>query len=321
MMGIPWVYSAILAFEGQVSVFNYQSSKKMHSHDDHHHHPQQHLSQQQQPPPPPRFPDYRDLLPTPPPPGDVPSCAEGGVLGVLPGTCGCLQATEVIKLILGRSVDELLVGRVLVMDAMRMKFSTIGLSCQPDRAPIAELIDYQGFCGAPTTVQISAVSSSSGGGGSSSSGNGDTQSNGRTMDEDDVDAYTGVLNGSSATATTATTTITTTTATKMFHTIAPQDALDKLLHGWTPFVLDVRLHTEHVIVALPFTDRVQPHRTVHVRDIPAQGDVLVYCKAGVRGQKACRALMEQGVDPARLFNLEGGILRWQKDVDASMPRY
>jgi sulfur-carrier protein adenylyltransferase/sulfurtransferase len=318
MMGLPWVYSAILAFEGQVSVFNYQSKKKMH---DNHHHPQHQHQQQPPPPPPPRFPDYRDLLLTPPPPGDVPSCAEGGVLGVLPGTCGCLQATEVIKPILGRSVDELLVGRVLVMDAMHMKFSTIGLSFQLDRAPLAELIDYQGFCGAPTgaAVQISATTSSSGGGSSSSSSNGDLQWNGRTMDEDDVDAGTGMLNGSSATTATATTTATTTS--QMFHTIAPQDALDKLMHGWTPFVLDVRLPTEHAIVALPFTDRVQPHRTVHVRDIPAQGDVLVYCKAGVRGQKACRALMEQGVDADRLFNLDGGILRWQKDVDASMPRY
>lgn len=64
MLGLPWVYSAILAFEGQLSTFNYKGG-----------------------------PDYRDLLPVPPPPGDVPSCAEGGVLGVLPGTMGCLQVS------------------------------------------------------------------------------------------------------------------------------------------------------------------------------------------------------------------------------------
>lgn len=120
MGGTPWVYSAILAFEGQMSVFNYQGG-----------------------------PTYRDLLPTPPPPGDVPSCAEGGVLGVLPGTMGCLQATEVIKILLKRKPDEITSGRVLVFDALKMKFSNIGLKRQIGRKEVKELIDYQGFCAGP----------------------------------------------------------------------------------------------------------------------------------------------------------------------------
>ena len=244
----PWIYSAILAFEGQLATFNVHGS-----------------------------PDYRDLLPTPPPPGDVPSCAEGGVLGVLPGTMGCLQATEAIKLILGKG--DLLTGRVLVFDALQLKFSEVGLSRNPDRTPIAELIDYQGFCGGPTQTV--------------------TPPDGRTMDEEAFDA----------------------SEAPSFHSLDPKEALHKLQAGWSPYVLDVRLPTEHDIVSLPFTDSVVPHRTVRIRDIPVDGDVLVYCKAGVRGKKACHILIEQGVAPDRLYNLDGGIMRWQKDVDPSMPRY
>lgn len=255
MQGIPWVYAAILAFEGQMSVFNYHNG-----------------------------PDYRDLLPTPPPPGDVPSCAEGGVLGVLPGTMGCLQATEVIKMILQRG--EVCSGRVLVFDALAMKFNHVGLARQENRPSIDELIDYQGFCAGPKAVAKTSTLSDTGGE--------------RTMDEAESD----------------------TTASADFHSIGPQEALDKMVRdGWSPWVLDVRLQTEHEIVALPFTDRVAPHRTVRVKDIPAQGDVLVYCKAGVRGKKACNRLIEHGVDASRLYNLEGGIMKWQAEVDPSMPRY
>jgi len=257
IQGVPWVYAAILAFEGQLSVFNYQGG-----------------------------PDYRDLLPTPPPPGEVPSCAEGGVLGVLPGTLGCLQATEVIKLLLGKG--DICSGRVLVFDALAMKFNQVGLSRQKDRPDITELIDYQGFCAGPKIVTVSPSGSTSG----------------RTMDETESESPENNDGGPS------------------FHSIDPHQALDKLVNqGWNPWVLDVRLPTEHDIVALPFTDKVVPHRTVRVQDIPAQGDVLVYCKAGIRGKKACHRLIKNGVDPSRLYNLDGGIMRWQKDVDNSMPRY
>jgi len=257
MMGLPWVYSAILAFEGQISTFNC---------------------------PPGVGPDYRDLLPTPPPPGDVPSCAEGGVLGVLPGTFGCLQATEALKYIMyGSDTSRLICDRVLVMDAMTMKFSDIGLVRDSNRPPIDELIDYQGFCGGPQTSPTPA------------------ESNARTMDEAEADMP-------------ATVEVT-------YHSIDPADCLKKLTSGWTPWVLDVRLQTENDIVKLPFTDKVSPHRTVRVTDIPVKGDVLVYCKAGVRGKKACNRLIELGVDPKRLYNLSGGIMKWQKEVDPSMPRY
>jgi adenylyltransferase/sulfurtransferase len=260
ILGIPWVYSAILAFEGQLSVFNLNGNG----------------------------PTYRDLLPEPPPPGDVPSCAEGGVLGVLPGTMGCLQATEVIKLILGRT-EGLASGRIILFDAMAMKFSEVGLSKLPDRQTITELIDYQGFCAGPKTPAVETKS----------------KTGGRTMDEAEesaVDESSSSLDAS-------------------FHSLLPQECLEKLSSGWSPWVLDVRLQTEHDIVALPFTDKVVPHRSVRVDHIPKQGDVLIYCKAGLRGKKACAQLIALGVDSDRLYNLDGGIMRWQKEVDPRMPRY
>lgn len=251
--GVPWIYSAILAFEGQLSTFNFQGG-----------------------------PDYRDLLPTPPNPGDVPSCAEGGVLGVLPGTMGCLQATEALKIILGHN-DGVLSGRVLAFDALQMRFTEMGLERRKVREEITSLIDYQGFCGGPQAPPAKPPSG------------------GRTVDETEEDA--------------------TLSTSQNFHNIDPNETLDKLVGGWSPYVLDVRLQTENDIVQLPFTDRVVPHRTVRVTDIPTDGDVLVYCKAGIRGKKACATLISQGVDPERLYNLDGGIMRWRQDVDNSMPKY
>jgi len=98
--GTPWVYGAILRFEGQVSVFGHQGG-----------------------------PRYRDLFPTPPPPGATPSCAEAGVLGVLPGIIGSLQAMEVLKLLL--DIGEPLSGRVLLYDALATRFNTLRLDPRP----------------------------------------------------------------------------------------------------------------------------------------------------------------------------------------------
>mgnify|MGYP006195979195 CR=1 FL=1 len=126
LTGKPNVYGSIFRFEGQVSIF--WGAKG---------------------------PCYRCLFPEPPPPGLVPSCAEGGVLGVLPGIIGSLQANEVIKLILGEG--EPMIGRLLLFDALRMRFRELSLKKDPD-CPLCsenptqtELIDYQEFCGIPGT--------------------------------------------------------------------------------------------------------------------------------------------------------------------------
>ncbi len=116
LLNKPFIYGSILWFEGQVSVFNYQGG-----------------------------PTYRDLFPEPPPPGAVPSCAEGGVLGVLCGVIGSLQATETIKVIL--NLGDTLSGRLLLYDALKMKFRELKLRPHPDRPVIKELIDYEQFCG------------------------------------------------------------------------------------------------------------------------------------------------------------------------------
>eukprot|EP00980_Cylindrotheca_fusiformis_P027859 scaffold22560_cov135-Cylindrotheca_fusiformis.AAC.70 len=163
-----------------------------------------------------------------------------------------------------------------------MKFGEIGISKDNEREPISELIDYQGFCAGP---KVQTQKKNTGG---------------RTMDE---------VETPSAEEKT------------LYHSIEPKECLDKLSNGWAPWVLDVRLQTEHEIVALPFTDEVAPHRAVKIENVPKAGDILVYCKAGTRGKKACNRLIELGVDPDRLHNLDGGIMRWQKDVDPMMPRY
>jgi len=118
LLGKPNVYGSIFRFEGQATVFNYEGG-----------------------------PNYRDLYPEPPPPGLVPSCAEGGVLGVLCGIIGTIQATEAIKIILGQG--NTLSGRLLLYNALEMKFRELKLRPNPVRPVIEKLIDYEEFCGIP----------------------------------------------------------------------------------------------------------------------------------------------------------------------------
>jgi molybdopterin/thiamine biosynthesis adenylyltransferase/rhodanese-related sulfurtransferase/molybdopterin converting factor small subunit len=131
LLGIPNVYGSIFRFEGQATVFATKDG-----------------------------PCYRCLYPEPPPPGLVPSCAEGGVLGILPGTIGLIQATETVKLILG--IGEPLIGRLLLYDALGMRFRELKLRRNPecpvcgDHRTITKLIDYQQFCGMPQQVEAPA---------------------------------------------------------------------------------------------------------------------------------------------------------------------
>jgi sulfur-carrier protein adenylyltransferase/sulfurtransferase len=132
-LGKPNVYGSIFRFEGQATVFNLD----------------------------PESPNYRDLFPEPPPPGLVPSCAEGGVVGVLPGVIGIIQATETIKIITG--IGTTLSGRLLLFDALAMKFRELKLRPSKERPVIDKLIDYQEFCGvggsAPGQEEAGSVAS------------------------------------------------------------------------------------------------------------------------------------------------------------------
>jgi len=124
LLGKPNVYGSIFRFDGQLSVFDARQG-----------------------------PCYRCLFPEPPPPGLVPSCAEGGVLGVLPGTIGTLQATEALKILLG--IGDTMIGRLLLYNALDMSFDFVKLKKNPKcrvcgpNADIKELIDYEEFCGVP----------------------------------------------------------------------------------------------------------------------------------------------------------------------------
>ncbi len=118
LLNKPNVYGSIFRFEGQATVFNYEDG-----------------------------PNYRDLYPEPPPPGLVPSCAEGGVLGILPGIIGVIQATETIKIILGEG--NTLSGRLLLYNSLDMTFRELKLRPNPVRPVIERLIDYEQFCGIP----------------------------------------------------------------------------------------------------------------------------------------------------------------------------
>jgi len=103
-------------------------------------------------------PNYRDLYPVPPPPGMVPSCAEGGVLGVLCASIGSVMVNEAIKLITG--IGDPLVGRLLVFDALGMEWNEIKIRKDPNTAPITELIDYESFCGVVSEEAMEAAAGS-----------------------------------------------------------------------------------------------------------------------------------------------------------------
>ncbi len=236
LLGKPNVYGSIFKFEGQASVFNYHGG-----------------------------PQYRDLYPEPPPPGLVPSCAEGGVLGILPGVIGCIQATETLKILLGKG--ETLSGRLLIYDALNMRFREVKLRKDPTLQPVTELIDYQQFCGFA----------------------------GAAHEEE--------------------------TVTNGFHRISVKEAKDKLDGGWKPYILDVRKPHEAEIVKLSFADRLQPHEDVVAiaNELPQDRDILIHCKSGARSATAAGELSKLGFK--RLYNLEGGILAWAREIDKSLPTY
>ncbi len=128
LLNKPLVYGAIYRFEGQVAIFNYQNG-----------------------------PNYRDLFPTPPPIELAPNCAEAGVLGVLPGIIGSLQANEAIKLLAG--IGEPLIGKLFVMDSLTLTTRIIRIPRMPERPKIVELIDYDVFCGMKLPESNNEISS------------------------------------------------------------------------------------------------------------------------------------------------------------------
>jgi len=242
LLGKVNVYASIFRFEGQLSVFNYRFADGT------------------------RGPNYRDLFPTPPPPGLVPSCAEGGVIGVLPGILGSLQANEVIKVISG--VGEPLVGRLMLLDAASMETRTLKLRANPANplsGPSPEqttLIDYEQFCGINPAKP-------------------------RTH----------------------------TTRSINVHTLRDWLSGDK-----PPVLIDVREPYEYEIANL--NGALIPKATVedHLDAIPAEGRVVVHCRSGVRSADVIN-LLESKYGFGNLYNLEGGILAWAREIDPGMATY
>ncbi|MEP7268763.1 MAG: molybdopterin-synthase adenylyltransferase MoeB [Saprospiraceae bacterium] len=243
LLGKVNVYASIYRFEGQATVFNYKNKAGE------------------------LGPNYRDLFPSPPPPGLVPSCAEGGVLGVLPGILGSLQANEVIKVISG--VGETLSGRLFLFDASSFETRTLKIKRRKDNPLNGEnptqlgLIDYQQFCG---------------------------------IGPDEHEEKTPV---------------------KSINVMQLNDLIQKRESFQ---LIDVRESYEYDIAnikgeLMPKGDILQ-----YVPKIAQDKQVIVHCRSGKRSADVIELLQEKyGFE--NLYNLEGGILAWAKEIDHAMPTY
>jgi molybdopterin/thiamine biosynthesis adenylyltransferase/rhodanese-related sulfurtransferase len=253
LTGKPNAYGSIFRFEGQASVFATEDG-----------------------------PCYRCLYPEPPPPGLVPSCAEGGVLGILPGLVGVIQATEVIKLILG--IGEPLIGRLLLVDALGMSFRTMKLRKNPEcpvcgTHEIKELIDYNQFCGIAPPTETGPL---------------EVASHGAVATEDVVDGIP---------------------------QITVEQLKERMDAGTAPFVLDVREPHEYQIcdIGAPLIPVGDLPNQMHRLTFPKTTEIVVHCRSGARSQRAALFLKEQGY--THVSNLAGGILAWADRIDPSLPKY
>jgi adenylyltransferase/sulfurtransferase len=254
LTGKPNVYGSIFRFEGQASVFATEDA-----------------------------PCYRCLYPEPPPPGLVPSCAEGGVLGILPGLVGVIQATEVIKLILG--IGESLAGRLLLIDALTMKFRTLKLRKNPDcpvcgtHPTVTALIDYDQFCGIQKPATVGPLE----------------------VERDKAVADVPVVDG--------------------IPQIAVQELKRRLDAHEDVFVLDVREPHEVKIVNIgaPLIPLGQLANRVGELEAERNRNIVIHCKSGARSQKAALILKNAGF--THVENLAGGILAWAEKIDPTLPKY
>ena len=254
LLGKPNAYASIYRFEGQASIFGA-----------------------------PQGPCYRCLYPEPPPPGLVPSCAEGGVLGILPGLLGVIQATETIKLILG--IGDPLIGRLLLVDALGMSFRTLKLRKNPDcpvcgtHPTVTELIDYNQFCGIAPPSEVGPLEVA------------------RDKAVGDHPIVEGIPQ------------------------ITVEELKRKLDAKEDIFVLDVREPHEYLIANLGAPQIPVGEVERRVGELAAQKnrEVVVHCRSGARSQKAALMLKQAGF--TNVSNLAGGILAWADKIDRSMPKY
>jgi molybdopterin/thiamine biosynthesis adenylyltransferase/rhodanese-related sulfurtransferase len=254
LLNKPNAYGSIFRFEGQASVFGTKEG-----------------------------PCYRCLYPEPPPPGLVPSCAEGGVLGILPGLVGVIQATETLKLILG--IGEPLIGRLLLVDALGMSFRTLKLRKNPEcpvcglNPTVTELIDYDQFCGIAPPSKVGPLE----------------------IARDKAVGDHPVVDG--------------------IPQITVEELKRKLDAKEDIFVLDVREPHEYPIANLgaPLIPVGSIEGRIGELAAHKNSEVVVHCRSGARSQKAALALKQAGF--TNVSNLAGGILAWADKIDPSMPKY
>ena len=239
LLGVPNVYGSIFRFDGQASVFATEAG-----------------------------PCYRCLYREPPPAGLVPACAEGGVLGVLPGLVGTIQATEAIKLITGAGTP--LIGRLLLVDALHWRQRTVRVRRDPEcpacgTREIRDLSDAEALCAVPVV--------------------------------DDIDAVFGAV-----------------------PEIEPSALSARLAAGETLQIVDVREPHEWAIARINGAQLI-PLAALESRldELSPDREIIVHCKVGGRSAQAVRRLRAAGFK--RVWNLAGGIQRWSKDVDSSVPTY
>ena len=252
LTGKPNAYGSIFRFEGQASVFATETG-----------------------------PCYRCLYPEPPPPGLVPSCAEGGVLGILPGLVGIIQATEVIKLILG--IGDTLAGRLLLIDALGMNFRQLKLRKNPEcpacgTHELKALIDYDQFCGIPKPSEAGPLEVAR-----------DQNVSGSLVD--------GIPQ------------------------ITVEDLKRKQDAREPFFLLDVREPHEVPIASLNAPLIPVGSLEQRIAEIPVAKDaeIVVHCRSGARSQKAALILKQAGF--THVENLAGGILAWADKIDPTMAKY
>ena len=285
LTGIPVVWGSILRFDGQVSVFWAG-----------------------------RGPVYRDLYPEAPPAGSVPSCAEGGVLGVLPATIGSVMATEALKLLTG--MGDPLVGRVLVHDALAQTWRTLTVLPDPERQPVTDLSEVMVACGLARPDDAAALPAS----GQSAPGQRVTGPSGpETFQGPGGSGQSRAPRDPSAPP--APSAVETVDAAELAALLAARD------RGEATFTLvDVREDWERELVSIPGAVSAPLDRLLSegVRALPAgtEGDVILHCKAGVRSARALAALRSgYAVREDSVKHLDGGILAWIDAVDPSLPRY
>jgi len=262
-LGIPNVYGSIFRFEGQLSVFYADQG-----------------------------PCYRCMFPEPPPPGLVPSCAEGGVLGILPGTIGTMQATETIKWLLG--IGEPMVGKMLLYDALEMSFYKIKVrkdsNCPVCSVPKSHvrLLDYEQFCGMPAHdhSEFSAL-------------------------QDDA-----VLDIQSVTVHELKAALENEVNPLVVDVRDPQEWDISAIDGTLRIPKPVLLQAKNAILS----GQKSREETV-LQQLPRDQTLYLHCRSGVRSADSIAALAEIGYDLARMYNVEGGILAWADEIDPQMAKY